>query len=55
MGDLVGSRQAGENAEGLAEAEIDLELVQFARAAVRDDPELRRHFLGVQGQRAELV
>jgi ATP-dependent DNA helicase RecG len=55
MGDLAGSRQAGENAEGLSEAELDLELVQFARTAVRDDAELRRHYLGARGLRADLV
>jgi hypothetical protein len=48
MGDLAGLRQAGENAEGLGEAEHDLELVRAARALVRSRPELRAHYLGAR-------
>ncbi len=54
MGDLAGLRQAGLNLEGLAGPELDLELVQQARALVRADPELRAHYLGA-GASAALV
>ncbi|MCC7012213.1 MAG: ATP-dependent DNA helicase RecG [Planctomycetes bacterium] len=44
MGDLVGLRQAGENREGLASDELDLELLCAARELVASDPALaRRH------------
>jgi ATP-dependent DNA helicase RecG len=45
MGDLAGVRQAGENAEGLADPAADLDLILFAHRAVRDDDELRRVYL----------
>jgi len=38
MGDLAGVRQAGLNFEGLADAAVDEELVQFARELLRGDP-----------------
>jgi ATP-dependent DNA helicase RecG len=52
MGDLSGLRQAGENLEGLADA--DLELVRAARELVREDGALRAHYLG-QSDGAALV
>lgn len=54
MGDLAGLRQAGLNLEGLAGPELDLELVQHARALVRADPALCTHYLG-DGVGAALV
>ncbi len=54
MGDLAGARQAGENAEGLLAPEVDLELVQYAREAVRREPALARHYARAEA-RAELV
>jgi ATP-dependent DNA helicase RecG len=50
MGDLAGLRQAGENLEGLAEA--DLELVRAARDLVRVDEALRARVLGTSGAAA---
>jgi len=47
MGDLAGLRQAGENLEGLGEEELDLALVEAARALVRADADLRRRYLGL--------
>lgn len=47
MGDLAGLRQAGENLEGLGDEELDLALVEAARALVRADADLRRHYLGL--------
>ena len=46
MGDLAGLRQAGENVEGLAEAAVDAELIEFARAKVREDAELAARYAG---------
>ncbi|HEX6885574.1 MAG TPA: DEAD/DEAH box helicase [Planctomycetota bacterium] len=47
MGDLAGLRQAGENLEGLGDEELDLALVEAARALVRADADLRAHYLGL--------
>ena len=56
MGDLAGLRQAGENLEGLADAAVDEELVEFARELVREDPDLvARYARSGWGGSAELV
>lgn len=44
MGDLAGLRQAGENTEGLADPELDLELILAARDLVQRDAELRDEY-----------
>ena len=44
MGDLAGVRQAGENAEGLADPGLDLELVIAARDLVARYPEVLREY-----------
>jgi len=54
MGDLAGLRQAGENLEGLAAPELDLELVKLARNLVRGSEELRSHYSSSESA-AELV
>ncbi len=46
MGDLAGLRQAGENLEGLDSEDLDLALVQRARALVRASPALAAHDFG---------
>ncbi|NOT29621.1 MAG: hypothetical protein HOP15_04130 [Planctomycetes bacterium] len=54
MGALAGLRQSGENLEGLGEPELDLALVQRARALVRGNAALRAHYLG-EGRDVALV
>lgn len=54
MGALAGLRQAGENLEGLDEPDLDLALVQRARALVRGDAALCAHYLG-EGPEVALV
>jgi len=44
MGDLVGRRQAGENAEGLADPGLDVDLVLAARDLVARRPEVLRAY-----------
>jgi ATP-dependent DNA helicase RecG len=44
MGDLVGLRQAGVNTEGLDGSEVELELVRYARRALREDAALMRRY-----------
>jgi ATP-dependent DNA helicase RecG len=48
MGDLAGLRQAGENLEGLDSEDLDLALVQRARALVRASPALGAHDFGAE-------
>jgi ATP-dependent DNA helicase RecG len=52
MGDLVGLRQAGENAEGLADAELDLELFLAARSIVAEDARTFEHYRTLARERA---
>ncbi len=44
MGDLLGLRQAGANDEGLGDADVDLELLVFARDLVARDAALRARY-----------
>ncbi len=56
MGDLAGLRQAGENFEGLGDACVDEELIEFARELMRADPTLVERYSKVGwGGGAELV
>ncbi len=45
MGDLVGSRQAGSNSEGLGDEPVDLELLVCARDLMARDAQLRARYL----------
>jgi ATP-dependent DNA helicase RecG len=53
MGDLAGLRQAGVNAEGLGDDELDPELLLFARDAVASSPDVARAY-GERGERHRL-
>ena len=45
MGDLVGARQAGANAEGLGDEPLDIELLVQARDLIAREPGLCEHYL----------
>jgi ATP-dependent DNA helicase RecG len=55
MGDLAGLRQAGENAEGLADVVADVELFLAARAIVAEDPRAFEHYRALARARARAI
>jgi ATP-dependent DNA helicase RecG len=55
MGDLAGLRQAGENAEGLADIAADVDLFLAARAIVAEDPRAFEHYKALARARARTI
>jgi len=51
MGDLTGLRQAGENAEGLADVDADMDLFSLARSVIAEQPDVFRLYRSVSAQR----